>query len=136
MTYPPLSVQAARQWMPPAGEEWRGRLPEKLWQQALPAQNEVVLPVYPNREFPGGPSIPPVPPVYGGNTMKKEESASCSAGSDAGARALFFCVLFGGRSYSNHQNCRHPSGRQLSQLPLSQKLESHQGFLRFWGFGS
>jgi hypothetical protein len=38
--------------------------------------------------------------------------------------------------YSNHQNCRHPSGRQLSQLPLSQKLESHQGFLRFWGFGS
>jgi hypothetical protein len=39
-------------------------------------------------------------------------------------------------NYSNHQNCRHPSGRQLSQLPLSQKLESHQGFLRFWGFGS
>ena len=39
-------------------------------------------------------------------------------------------------TYSNHQNCRHPSGRQLSQLPLSQKLESHQGFLRFWGFGS
>jgi hypothetical protein len=38
--------------------------------------------------------------------------------------------------YRNHQNCRHPSGRQLSQLPLSQKLESHQGFLRFWGFGS
>ncbi|MCI8815544.1 MAG: hypothetical protein HFF15_01785 [Angelakisella sp.] len=43
-------------------------------------------------------------------------------------------ILF--HTYSNHQNCRHPSGRQLSQLPLSQKLESHQGFLRFWGFGS
>ena len=64
-----------------------------------------------------------------GNPSRPDPAAKPPAGTSAR-------LASSGNTYSNHQNCRHPSGRQLSQLPLSQKLESHQGFLRFWGFGS
>jgi hypothetical protein len=60
----------------------------------------------------------------------------CCGGKAGGGKLGVATALRFVYTYSNHQNCRHPSGRQLSQLPLSQKLESHQGFLRFWGFGS